>query len=290
MTAEIFLIHEILDWRNRMLLKGGSEYEIDWLLDFAANENFNLIKQLNPTENLSFKLDISLFELERIWISYIEENIPLQYLLGRTAWRDFELSVSPKALIPRQETELLVDFSLKKFSPNDSILWADLGTGAGPLAIALAKEYPSAEGHAVDCSQEALSLAKINLRTLAPTANVVFHLGDWWNPLRPFWGHISLAVANPPYIPVPVIQKLDPVVRDHEPYLALSGGVDGLDSIRVILAGSTKALSIGGWLLLEHHHDQSEKVLDLMNQAGLKNLEFGNDLNGIKRFAMGQRI
>ena len=114
------------------------------------------------------------------------------------------------------------------------------------------------------------------------------HQGSWWEPLAPWWGRFDLVVANPPYIPDLVVEALDPLVRDHEPRQALCGGEDGLACCRAILEQAPQALSPGGWLLLEHHHDQSDQVLDLMRSAGLVSCSARSDLSGIKRFAIAR--
>lgn len=108
--------------------------------------------------------------------------------------------------------------------------------------------------------------------------------GSWWEPLRPHWGALQLVVANPPYIPERVWATLDPVVRMHEPKLALSGGEDGLRDIRAIGADAAAALAPGGLLLLEHHHDQSAAVLSLLAGAGLNTIRAHRDLEGKQRF------
>ena len=203
--------------------------------------------------------------------------------------------ISSAALIPRQETELLIDLALERlqdpaFAPHRrDARWADLGTGSGAMAIALARALTGWHGHAVDLSPAALELAQINLRRLAPEGGCQLHLGHWWTPLRPWWGHFDLVVSNPPYIPTSVVDALEPVVRDHEPQLALCGGADGLDACREIVELAPQVLAPGGWLLLEHHHDQSEQVLQLMESSGLVAAEARCDLGGVKRFAMACR-
>jgi release factor glutamine methyltransferase len=107
--------------------------------------------------------------------------------------------------------------------------------------------------------------------------------------VRDHWGRLQLAVSNPPYIPSAELQRLDPVVRDHEPWLALDGGQDGLEAIRRILAGAPSALAPGGVLLLEHHHDQSEAVLAVLGAAGLEAACAHRDLEGVARFVSARR-
>lgn len=157
------------------------------------------------------------------------------------------------------------------------------------MAVALARALRGWHGHAVDLSPAALDLARINCQRLAPEGGCQLHLGHWWTPLRPWWGQFNLVVSNPPYIPSKVVDALEPVVRDHEPRQALCGGADGLDACREIVELAPQALAPGGWLLIEHHHDQSEQVLQLMESSGLVAAEARCDLGGVKRFAMACR-
>ncbi len=279
---------ELLLWRKKLLLKGGRQEDLDWLLDIGGGLRWAKLQQIYLDPSRSFMLEQPLGYLETLWYRHLEETIPLQYLVGRCPWRDFELKVSPDALIPRQETEILMDLALDRVEPGFKGLWADLGTGSGAIAIALAKSFPDSKGLAVDCSEGALALAKSNLKLLAPTANVGFYLGSWWEPLSPWWGKISLVLANPPYIPKAIFDDLDPIVRKNEPRLALFGGEDGLNAVREVVIGSSKAICKGGWLMIEHHHDQSQYVLELMRKEGLNDVGFETDLQGIRRFALGR--
>ncbi len=279
---------KLLTWRRQQLAIGGRAVDLDWLLDLAGGLAWSALQQLYLDSNRPVELGESLEQLEKLWRRHLDDHVPLQHLIGRCPWRDIELEVSPAALIPRQETELLVDFALEDVKSKSSGRWADLGTGSGALAVAMARALPRWRGHAVDCSQEALMLASRNLQRLAPSASWTVHCGSWWEPLQPWWGSFDLVLANPPYIPQALLAQLEPVVRDHEPHLALSGGMDGLESCRQVIAGATKALSPGGLLLLEHHHDQSDAVLILMRDQGLTDVVFKFDLQGVRRFALGR--
>ena len=287
---------DLLAWRRRLLADGGHAADLDWLLDLAAGLRWQDLQrlQLDP-DGVELTLDCSLVALEQQWLLHRQRQIPLQHLVGRCPWRDLELWVSPDALIPRQETELLVDLAVARglASPapqwRRGRIWADLGTGSGALAVALARQLSGWQGHAVDCSAAALALARRNLEAWADGMAWQLHQGSWWQPLRPWWGQLDLVVSNPPYIPAGVVDQLDPVVRDHEPRLALDGGLDGLDCCRLLLDGAVEALAPGGWLLLEHHHDQSEAVLALMTNAGLRDVQAAQDLEGIRRFALARR-
>lgn len=287
---------DLLAWRRRLLADGGHAADLDWLLDLAAGLRWQELQrlQLDP-DGVQLTLDCSLEALEQHWLLHRQRQIPLQHLVGRCPWRDLELWVSPDALIPRQETELLVDLAVARGLESPSLkggrgrIWADLGTGSGALAVALARQLPGWKGHAVDCSAAALALARRNLQAWADGMAWQLNQGSWWQPLRPWWGQLDLVVSNPPYIPSGVVDQLDSVVRDHEPRLALDGGLDGLDCCRLLLDGAAEALAPGGWLLLEHHHDQSEAVLALMTNAGLRDVQAAQDLEGIRRFALARR-
>ena len=288
MTLLKLLGEELLLWRKKLLSKGGSAAELDWLLDIGGGLRWCDLQQIYVDPKKSVILQESLENLECLWINHLDDHIPLQHLIGRCPWRDFELEVSSEALIPRQETEILMDLALEKFEEQFEGCWVDLGTGSGVLAIALARAFPLSVGHAVDISKQALSLAKRNLDELVPDSEVNFHLGSWWEPLKPWWGSIELVLANPPYIPTNVLAGLDPIVRDHEPHVALCGGLDGLNASREILNGAFNALAKNGWLFLEHHHDQSDVVLELMDAVGLKDVGYESDLSGVRRFALGR--
>ena len=286
---------ELLAWRRRQLLRGGRAVDLDWLLAMEASLSWAELQRLRILPESTAALTSTLQTLEKLWGLHLQKHVPLQHLVGRCPWRDLNLQISPAALIPRQETELLIDYALdclqvpQGAGSSSSGRWADLGTGSGALAIALARALPGWDGHAVDLSAAALELARINFNALTTSRRWQVHQGSWWEPLAPWWGRFDLVVANPPYIPDLVVEALDPLVRDHEPRQALCGGEDGLDCCRAILEQAPQALSPGGWLLLEHHHDQSDLVLDLMRSAGLVSCEARSDLSGIKRFAIARR-
>ena len=286
---------DLLAWRQSQLAQGGRAVDFDWLLMMQGDLSWAALQKMRILPESTVQLAASFNELELLWHRHVTEHVPLQHLVGRCPWRDVELQVSPGALIPRQETELLIDLALHCLTLSDpktcsqTGVWADLGTGSGALAVALARSLPRWKGHAVDLSAEALELARVNLRSFAPSPCCTLHLGSWWEPLRHLWGNLHLVLSNPPYIPRAQLLGLEPVVRDHEPHLALSGGDDGLDCCRAIIDEAPRALAPGGWLLLEHHHDQSEDVLLLLRNAGLDAVQARPDLQGVMRFALAQR-
>ena len=280
---------DLLQWRRQQLARGGTAADLDWLLDLAGGVRWASLQRLflDPTRTVA--MEQSLEVLSELWERHLLENAPLQHLVGLCPWRDVLLESSPAALIPRQETEVLVDLAMSQFKAISPARWADLGTGSGAIAVSLSRAWPMAPGHAVDLSPDALRLAERNLQSCAPVHNCSLHVGSWWTPLRPWWGSLDLVVSNPPYIPSSVVDGLEAVVRDHEPHLALHGGVDGLDAIRAVVAGAPAGLAPGGWLLLEHHHDQSGLVLQLMQDAGLVEVSAVADLEGTLRFALARR-
>ena len=280
---------ELLTWRRRQLARGGAAADLDWLIDLAGGVPWASLQRLLLDPSRTIAMEQSLEGLSQLWGRHLQENVPLQHLVGLCPWRDLLLESSPAALIPRQETELLVDLALSHFKASPPSRWADLGTGSGAIAVSLARAWPTLPGHGVDLSPDALRLAERNLQRCAPHHNCSLHLGSWWTPLKSWLGSLDLVISNPPYIPSSVVDGLEAVVRDHEPHLALSGGEDGLDAIRAVVDGASKGLSPGGWLLLEHHHDQSSLVTELMRDKGLVEVSAAADLEGTLRFALARK-
>lgn len=284
---------ELQLWRREQLLgQQDQAAALDWLLELEAGLRWRELQASYLHPEAPVQLDCSLQRLEQIWQQHCQQQVPLQHLVGRCPWRDFELEVSPAVLIPRQETELLVELAMGCFEASDAPQrWADLGTGSGCLAVALARHWPSSCGWAVDCSREALAVARRNAAALGllQSAAVQWCEGLWWQPLQPLAGQLDLVVSNPPYIPSAVVDGLEPVVRDHEPRLALDGGSDGLDALRLIIEAAPQMLAPGGWLVLEHHHDQAAAVDELLGAAGLQERRQERDLEGQMRFAVARR-
>jgi len=280
---------ELLAWRRRQLAGHRREPvvlqpSLDWLLDLGGGISWQQLQLLHLRPQQAVLLRRPLDELEMLWWRHLNEQVPLQHLLGLCPWRDLTLQVGPGALIPRAETEVLVELALA-LSPTPPALWAELGTGSGAVALALARAWPGSRGLAVELSSAARAVAAGNLEGPVAAGQVQLLAGSWWQPLVPWWSQLALVVSNPPYIPTAVWAALEPGVREHEPVLALDGGGDGLAAIRAIAAGAAAALAPGGLLLLEHHHDQSAAVHDLLAAAGLRQLDRHRDLEGVWRFA-----
>ena len=170
----------------------------------------------------------------------------------------------------------------------EKIKFVDLGTGSGAISIALALAYPLSEGAATDIDQDALEIATKNFINFSKQSNLKFYCGNWWSPLESFKGKLDLAISNPPYIPRDTYEKLTKEVKNFEPKIALLGGEDGLKHIREIIQKAPLFLKENGWLILENHFDQSEKVKQLLIKNKFTSIEIVKDLSGIGRFTIGR--
>lgn len=209
---------------------------------------------------------------------------PVAYLLGEKEFYGHAFLVGPEVLIPRPETELLVEAALERLANTPAPRILDLGTGSGCVAVSLALARPDAEIWAVDASTRALDTAHANaVRLGAP--HVHFLRSDWYARLPAM--KFDMIVSNPPYI-----ASGDPHLRRgdlrFEPPPALASGVDGLDAIRTLVAGAPDHLVSGGWLILEHGHDQADACLTLLGSAGLRKGFTSCDLAGLARVSGGQ--
>ena len=171
---------------------------------------------------------------------------------------------------------------------SQSVFFAELGTGSGAISIALALAYPSWNGIATDIDQDALEVAKKNYINCSKQSNLRFYCGHWWTPFESLNRKLDLAISNPPYIPMDTYEKLSKEVKDFEPEIALLGGEDGLEHIREIIQKAPLFLKERGWLILENHFDQGEKVKQIMTRNKFTLVEIINDLNGIGRFTVGR--
>ncbi len=210
---------------------------------------------------------------------------PLAYILGHTGFWTLDLEVSPDTLIPRPETELLVEAALARLPEGTAPRVADLGTGSGAIALALASERPQARVLATDASAAALHVARRNAAR-NEIGNVAFRQGDWLEPLA--GERFDLIASNPPYVALGD-PHLDQGDLRFEPDAALASGADGLDALRVIARDAPAHLLPGGWLLLEHGLDQGEAVRGLLRDAGFHRIETLRDLEDRERVTLGCR-
>jgi release factor glutamine methyltransferase len=207
---------------------------------------------------------------------------PVAYLTGRRAFRSLDLAVTPQVLIPREDTERLVELALAQLPPGPCDV-ADLGTGSGAIALAIAHERPDARIVATDASAPALAVARANALRLG-LANVAFAQGDWCAALGA--ERFDLIAANPPYVAAGDAHLAQGDPR-HEPETALVSGPDGLDAIRAIVASAPAHLKAGGRLLLEHGHDQGGRVRELLENRGFVAVATAHDAGGRERVSHG---
>jgi release factor glutamine methyltransferase len=296
-------------WRQKAIalatVSGIPPKEIDWLLRETTDLDSLSLRLESFKQRESISSQKSLSDLESLWQLRLEKRLPLQYLLGVAHWRNFSLVVSPDVLIPRPETEILIDIALDAIgpgcarganaaSPNQELSsgnWVDLGTGSGAIALGLAEVLPQAKIYAVDYSENALAIAKTNAATLGFTERIEFTQGWWWSPLARLQGQVAGMVSNPPYIPSFLVGQLQPEVSYHEPHLALDGGEDGLDHIRYLVKTAPDYLQSGGVWLIEAMIGQTEAITQILQQQGsYEKIKFLPDLAGIDRFVLAYRL
>lgn len=237
------------------------------LLGLAINKT-----QEHLFANLDLEITSSEFKKFKRLTEERKSGKPFAYIKGSQGFYENNFLVSPSTLIPRPETELLIDIALENLDTEKKIKVLDLGTGSGIIAITLSEKCPKWEISATDCSIEALDIAKHNA-----IRDIDFYCGSWFEPLPR--KKFDLIVSNPPYI-----SKNDPHLEDlrFEPLEALVSGNDGLEDIRLIISQSPQFLNKNGLLLLEHGYDQKDRIIKLL-EGSFKNIKAFKDLNGIDR-------
>ncbi len=221
------------------------------------------------------------------FLQLVERRIqgePIAYLVGHREFWSLPIRVTPDVLIPRTETELLVETALERIPPESKLRIADVGTGSGALALAIASEHPFCEVHASDISSAALAVARENARALG-LPRIGFHEGRWLEPLT---GSFALIVSNPPYIPQgdPHLQQGD---TRFEPEDALVPGPDGMSAIHRIAMESLPMLEPGGHLIIEHGFEQGQATRSLLKSLAYQAVETKRDLADLERVTMGQK-
>ncbi len=213
---------------------------------------------------------------------------PLQHLVGTAPFRYLELAVGPGVLIPRPETELLVDAALSWLGahPTPQPRIVDLGTGTGALALALAQEWPGAKVWAVERDPAALHFAARNIASTGLAVELV--AGDMAVALAELNGSVDLVVSNPPYLPIELLPELEPEVRDHDPMAALFAGADALAAIRTVEESSCRLLRPGGLAIVEHGSDQGVTAPGCFS-GGWSSVADHLDLSGRPRFLTAER-
>lgn len=280
-------------WRNKALKEAIaaqiSPLEVDWLLRSIAGLDSLSLRLGTFQERSKIPLTLSWRDFQHLWKQRVEEQIPVQYLVGMTHWRNFSLKVTPDVLIPRPETEFLIDLAIEMSALKEGI-WVDLGTGSGAIALGLADSLTNAQIYAIDKSSAALKIAAENAVNLGLSERIEFCQGSWWESIAHLEGKVSGMVSNPPYIPTKMIPELQIEVVKHEPHLALDGGKDGLESVRYLVESAPKYLISGGIWLIEFMTGQGEEIRELLTENGnYYDIKIINDLAGLDRYAAAYR-
>ncbi|KAL6847213.1 hypothetical protein ACP4OV_023066 [Aristida adscensionis] len=232
-------------------------------------------------------------ELEALWLRHVRGRRPFQYVVGNEHWRDLVVAVREGVLIPRPETEAVVDM-VRGVRGFEAGCWADLGTGSGAIAVAVARELgPEGRVLATDVSEVAIDVARLNVERYGVQDKVEIRHGSWFEPLEDVKGKLMGVISNPPYIPTDDLPGLQPEVGWHEPKLALDGGKDGLEHLLHLCEGLSSVLKPGGFFVFETNgNKQSEFLVDLISTkwgSSFRNVEAVLDFADIKRFVTGYR-
>jgi len=274
-------IAELIEWGSQQLTESDSaRIDAEIILTFILNQNRTYLYTWSDRE-VSVDDEATLKNL----IEKRAAGEPVAYLVGQQAFWTFELKVTPATLIPRPETELLVELALERIPQNEPLRVADLGTGTGAIALAVASERPLVEVVATDQSAHALEIARENRQNLG-LDHVEFRQGSWLQPLAD--ERFNLIISNPPYVE-PDSHYLQKGNVRFEPDSALIGADgDGLGDIRDIIKKSPDHLIAEGWILLEHGAEQGAAVCRLLEDAGFEAVKTVTDLAGLDRVTMGR--
>jgi release factor glutamine methyltransferase len=274
-------LSQTLVWLRQQLPPEEATQEAELMLCRATGLTRTQLRTY-PEKEMS---DAQQTQLSR-WVERRLQGEPIAYILGDTEFYGLKLSVTTDTLIPRQDTELLVDAALELIPERAPWTVLDMGTGSGAIAIAIAHHRPIAQVTALDASKTALAVAQDNACGLR-LPSVRFMHSDWFSNLS--HRRFDLIVSNPPYI-----AQNDPHLQQtslpYEPMSALTSGVDGLDDIRHLIAQAPKHLNSDGWLLLEHGYDQGVAVRQLMQSAGFNAIATHRDYGNNDRITLGQWI
>lgn len=264
----------------------GSRHEARWILEVATGLDGD---ELDAA--LDEPVTVRVVQHLDAMVARYRAGEPLQYVLGRWSFRHLDLAIDRRVLIPRPETEHVTEVAIelaRSFAPGRRV--ADLGTGSGAIGLSLAKELPldDTEVWITDASEDALAVARANLAGIGRAAKNVRVAGGSWFEALPPGERFDLIVSNPPYV-ADGSPLLDDSVLDWEPADALLAGPEGLDDIRLLVAGAVGHLVDGGWLVLEIGADQGVAVRELLLDAGYLDVEIRPDLAGHDRIALGRR-
>ncbi len=277
-------IREVLNWTRGYFEGAGitqPRLEAEILLAHALEVD-RLHLYLSPDKPLT--LDER--DRYRAYIQKRRTGTPLQHLIGEVAFLGLRFRVRRDALIPRAETEELLDRVLHIVPRDREVRCLDLGTGSGVIAICLARYLPKAEIVAVEISEPALALARENATTNGVLDRVAFMQGDWFDAVS---GSFDFILSNPPYVATEEMDALPQEVREHEPHVALDGGCGGIERIGDIVSRAPEFLEPGGRLFLEIGHTQGARVRQMMEKMGFVEVIIERDLAGRERYATARR-
>lgn len=285
-------IGEALIWATQKLREANvpePQTDAEWLLAHILKTNRTALR-FNRDEALAD----GQWRTYKQLVSKRAERVPLAYIIGEQPFCGLVLKVDKRVMIPRQETEQLVELVSEelKRAGNEHLMLADIGTGSGAIALALAARFEGATVFGVDISAEALEVAEENAKKLGLTKRCVFLHGDLTEPLEAIFSSpvFDAIVANLPYVADGEWEKLEPEVRQHEPEIALKGGLDGLSVIsRFIQRPLQNLLVSNGFIALEVGAGQALKVQNLLRKQGWKQVTVMKDFAGIERFVFAQR-
>ncbi|XP_010547657.1 PREDICTED: uncharacterized protein LOC104819332 isoform X2 [Tarenaya hassleriana] len=273
--------------------------ELKWLIEDSIEGDPSAIHRREiggNSENLKLRAPVE--DLYALWRQRIEERRPFQYVVGCEHWRDLVLCVEEGVLIPRPETELIVDMVEELLARDEGFkegFWADLGTGSGAIAIGVARVLGSrGKVIATDLSPVAVSVAGHNVQRYGLQEMIEVREGSWFEPLNEFEGKLMGIVSNPPYIPSDNISGLQEEVSRHEPRLALDGGIDGTDCLLHLCHGASRMLKAGGFFAFETNGEEQSKMLVEYMTSGpmgcFSDVKAVSDFAGINRFVTGFRL
>jgi release factor glutamine methyltransferase len=274
-------------WYDRasqeLKIYGVPSLELDWLID-----------QVLGIDKLQLRLQRCSVPPEAeiivdLWQKRLHDRVPVQYLAQKVGWRNLSLVVNPAVLIPRPETELLIDLIPNLALPvgHDRGIWVDMGTGSGSIAIALSLLFPHAQVYGTDISKEALEIAKLNAQR--QNAQIIYRQGHWFEAIPDLQGQVTGIISNPPYIPTADLGELS-VEVSHEPPLALDGGADGLTAIKELIQSASAYLLSGGVLGMELGLGQAGTVTELLaQQKKYTSIHTYKDYGGVDRFVIAIR-
>ena len=287
-AEKMWTIREILSWAEDYL----AGYEVP---DHKAETEYLLSHLLNCKRsglylNHDKFLTINEFQILVDWLNRRAAREPSQYIIGEQEFWGLPFKVNRDVLIPRPETELIVEEAIKTVAPDHLPLILDLCTGSGCIAVTLAKEIPGSMVFAVDISEKVLSVARENAERHGVAGRMTFLQGDMFEPLNGLNIKADIIVSNPPYISKKMMADLEPEVKDYEPGAALYGGEDGLDFYRRIVSDAPAYLTAGGYLMLEMGCGQAEKIRNLIGQSNIfEAITVIKDFSGIDRIIKAQR-